>query len=181
VGEAVFSRFSRSDVFGTGKITSPGEMRALVRAAVAVTLTSSALLLVSGSASSALPGPADTRVVAPTSVTVPSRPPYEQLALTTLDQVVKGNFAAVSARFDTSVRNQADPEVLAKAWKAYQEQLGFGRYQSHGVPREVVSGHLTVVDIPLRMAKQPGDFRVAFDEKGNIEGMWFLRTGVPVP
>ncbi|MFJ8025261.1 hypothetical protein [Streptomyces sp. NPDC096311] len=148
---------------------------------VAVTVASSALVLVTGTESSAMPDTADTAVVAPPPVTVPSPPPYKQLALKTLDQVVKGNFVAVSARFDESIRQEGNPVVLANAWKEYQDQLGFGRYQSHGAPRQVVSGDRTVVDIPLRMAKQPGYFRVAFDGKGNIEGLWFLKKGVPVP
>jgi len=115
------------------------------------------------------------------TVTVPSPPPYKQLALKTLDQVVKGKFVAVSARFDESIRQEGNPAVLANAWKEYQDQLGFGRYQSHGTPRQVVSGDRTVVDIPLHTAKQPGDLRVAFDGKGHIEGLWFLKKGVPVP
>lgn len=93
----------------------------------------------------------------------------------------EGNFVAVSARFDESIRQEGNPVVLSNAWKEYQDQLGFGRYQSHGAPRQVVSGDRTVVDIPLRMAKQPGDFRVVFDGKGHIEGLWFLKKGVPVP
>jgi hypothetical protein len=92
-----------------------------------------------------------------------------------------GNFVAVSARFDESIRQEGNPAVLANAWKEYQDQLGFGRYQSHGDPRQVVSGDRTVVDIPLHMARQPGDFRVVFDGKGHIEGLWFLKKGVPVP
>jgi hypothetical protein len=141
----------------------------------AVTVASSALVLVSGHVSNALPDPVDTAVAAPASVTAPSRTPYEQLALKTLDQVVKGNFVAVSARFDVSIRQEGNPAVLANAWKEYQDQLGFGRYQSHGEPRQVVSGDRTVVDIPLHMAKRPGDFRVVFDGKGHIEGLWFLK------
>ncbi|MFJ1601888.1 hypothetical protein ACIOHS_00695 [Streptomyces sp. NPDC088253] len=146
----------------------------------AVTVASSALVLVSGPVSNAAPA-IDTAVVAPAPVTAPSPPPNKQLALKTLDQVVKGNFVAVSARFDESIRQEGNPAVLANAWKLYQDQLGFGRYQSHGEPRQVVSGDRTVVDISLRMAEQPGDFRVAFDGKGRIEGLWFLKKGVPVP
>ncbi|MFE2968401.1 DUF3887 domain-containing protein [Streptomyces sp. NPDC059340] len=145
----------------------------------AVTVASSALVLVSGPVSNAVPDPVDTAVVAPASA--PSRTSFERLALKTLDQVVQGNFVAVSARFDESIRQEGNPAVLANAWKEYQNQLGFGRYQSHGEPRQVVSGDRTVVDIPLHMARQPGDFRVVFDRKGHIEGLWFLKKGVPVP
>lgn len=152
----------------------------LSKFSVAVTVASSALVLVTGTVSSAMSDTTDTAVVAPPSVTVPSPPPYKQLALKTLDQVVKGNFVAVSARFDESIRQDGNPAVLANAWNQYQDQLGFGRYQSHGEPRQVVSGDRTVVDIPLRMAEQPGDFRVVFDGKGHIEGLWFLKKGVPV-
>ncbi|GAA0289158.1 hypothetical protein GCM10010302_29370 [Streptomyces polychromogenes] len=105
-------------------------------------------------------------------------PSYGQTALDTLAEVVRGDFAAVSARFAPALRSQASPEVLARSWAAYQGE--FGRYVSHGDPRQVDAGVGTVVNVPLKMAAKPGEFRVTFDDGGRLIGLYFLRTGVPV-
>ncbi|WP_329193343.1 MULTISPECIES: DUF3887 domain-containing protein [unclassified Streptomyces] len=115
----------------------------------------------------------------PAAVTVAARPDYEQLALDTLGEVTRGDFTAVSARFDEALRGQATAEFLAKSWNDYQKT--FGRFESHGDPKQVASGNGNVVDVPLHMAKQPGTFRVTFNTDGQIVGLFFLRTGVPVP
>ncbi|MFD3695199.1 DUF3887 domain-containing protein [Streptomyces sp. NPDC058646] len=115
----------------------------------------------------------------PVAPAVPARPDYDRLALDALDEVLRGDFAAVSSRFDEELRQQASPEFLATSWKDYQE--AFGEYRSHGDPQQEESGDGTVVGVPLRMAKQPGEFRVAFDGDGRITGLYFLRAGVPVP
>lgn len=160
-------------------VVTPGTWRRAVLVVPAAMLASHALLLTSGSMPGATPAYAAAAVVAPAVTTVPAQPDDKQLALDTLDEVVRGNFTAVSARFDESVRQEASPEFLAKSWKDYQET--FGRYQSHGDPEQVETGSGVVVNVPLRMAKQPGEFRVTFNEDGRLMGLYFLRAGVPVP
>lgn len=153
--------------------------RRLVRTLSAVMLASSALILANGSVPGMAQAHAATEAPVPWAVTVPAQANYRQLALDTLDEVVQGDFAAVSARFDESIRQQVSPELLATSWKDYQ--AAFGRYQAHGGPRQVASRSGVVVDVPLRMAKHPGEFRVTFNKDGHIIGLYFLRTGVPVP
>lgn len=165
-----------------GKGTTHGRKRRLVQVVPAAVLASSALLLASGSTPGVAQAhaPAEAaRVMAPAAMTVPARADDERLALDTLDEVVRGDFTAVSDRFDETIRHQASPESLATSWKDYQEQ--FGTYRSHGDPQQVASLQGTVVNVPLRMAKQPGEFRVTFAEDGRLTGLYFLRTGVPVP
>ncbi|MEU7067006.1 DUF3887 domain-containing protein [Streptomyces sp. NPDC046161] len=153
--------------------------RRLLMAAPTALLASQALVPVGGS----VPGLAQARAAegaaVPAAVTVPARPDYQRLALDTLDEVTRGDFTAVSARFDEALRGQATPEFLAKSWNDYQK--AFGRFESHGDPKQVASGNGNVVDVPLHMAKRPGDFRVTFNTEGQIVGLFFLRTGVPVP
>lgn len=152
----------------------------LLRLAPAAVLASGALLLTNGS----LPAAAaqvrvPLEVTAPAVAALPGQADDERLALDTLDEVVRGDFTAVSARFDETLRHQASPEALAQSWKDYQEQ--FGPYRSHGDPSQVASVQGSVVNVPLHMEKGAGEFRVTFDEGGHLIGLYFLRTGIPVP
>lgn len=162
-------------------ITSGAKRRLgrLVRLVPAVLLASGAVLLTNGSlpAGAQVRGPAE--VSAPAVTALPGQADDERRALETLDEVVRGDFAAVSARFDETLRHQASPETLAQSWKDYQEQ--FGSYRSHGDPQQVTSVHGSVVNVPLRMEKGAGDFRVTFNEGGHLVGLYFLRTGIPIP
>ncbi|MCX5128178.1 DUF3887 domain-containing protein [Streptomyces sp. NBC_00347] len=150
-----------------------------VRLAPAAVLASGAMLLTNGSLPAAAQVRAPAEVTAAAVTALPARADDERLALDTLDEVVRGDFAAVSARFDGTLRHQASPEALAQAWKDYQEQ--YGPYRSHGDPRQVTSVHGSVVNVPLHMEKGTGEFRVTFNEGGHLIGLYFLRTGIPVP
>ncbi|MBT2482365.1 DUF3887 domain-containing protein [Streptomyces sp. ISL-94] len=160
--------------------------RRFIRSLTVATVASSALFVgndavlgvTQARASAEIVVPA-AEVMLPRAVTVPRQPQYKQLALDTLAEVIQGSFTAVSSRFDEAMQQKVSPEALEQSWKSYQAE--FGRYQSHGDPQQVASGSGTVVNVPLRMAKQPGEFRVTFNESGRITGLYFLRTGVPVP
>lgn len=164
-----------------------GRKRRLIRGLAVATVASSALFLAPSGAASGVtqthphlgvtaPGTGD---VGPLTVTAPGRPDDKQLALDTLAEVIHGDFTAVSSRFDEAMRQAASPAVLEESWKSYQAE--FGEYRSHGEPQQVASDHGTVVNVPLRMAKHPGEFRVTFDEGGHLLGLYFLRPGVPIP
>lgn len=165
--------------------TPGGAKRRLVRLArsarlaPAAVVASGALLLTNGFLPAAAQARAPAEVTAPTVTALPVRADDERLALDTLDEVVRGDFAAVTARFDETLRHQASPEALAQAWKDYQEQ--YGPYRSHGDPHQVTSVHGSVVNVPLHMEKGTGEFRVTFNEGGHLIGLYFLRTGIPVP
>jgi hypothetical protein len=102
----------------------------------------------------------------------------DQLALQVLDAVVRGDFDAATARFDPYMKGKLPPPDLSAAWTTYQE--AFGKYQSHGGPQDVPLGDLTVVNIPLQMERQPGEFRVTFHPDQTVAGLWFLKPGTPV-
>ncbi|MFJ6717993.1 DUF3887 domain-containing protein [Streptomyces sp. NPDC091259] len=162
-----------------GKNMARGGMRLLLMVAPAALLASQAVLPIGGFVTGATPAHAAEGLAVPAAVTLPARPDYERLAVATLDDVTRGDFAAVSARFDEALRGQASAEFLAKSWNDYEK--AFGPFESHGDPKQVASGNGNVVDVPLHMAKRPGDFRVTFNTHGQIVGLFFLRTGVPVP
>jgi hypothetical protein len=96
-----------------------------------------------------------------------------------LDAIIRGDFATATAHFDSLMQQKLTPDELASSWATYQE--AFGNYQSHGNPQDVPRGDLTVVNIPLQMARIPGEFRVTFHKDGTVAGLYFLKTGVPVP
>ena len=110
--------------------------------------------------------------------TKPAEDQYNQLALQILDAVVRGDDATATAHFDTDLKEKLPPDKVAASWAAYQQT--FGNYQSHGGPQQVPLGDLTVVNVPLQMSQQPGEFRVTFHNDQTVAGLFFLRTGVPV-
>ncbi|MFF2195811.1 DUF3887 domain-containing protein [Streptomyces sp. NPDC058157] len=145
---------------------------ASVRSAVVAVAAAAALCVVADGSAAAVAG-------RPAEVTAPARDSYARPALDTLDEVVRGDFDAVRARFGTELRQQVSPEALRQSWDAYRAE--FGDYVSHGEPRQTGVAAGTVVSVPLRMAKQPGEFRVTFGADGRLTGLWFLRAGVPLP
>lgn len=148
---------------------------ASVRSAVVAVAAAAALCVVADGSALGAVRPA----AAAAEVTAPARDSYARPALDTLDEVVRGDFDAVWARFGTELRQQVTPEALRQSWDAYRAE--FGPYVSHGDPRQTAMAAGTVVSVPLRMAKQPGEFRVTFGTDGRLTGLWFLRPGVPLP
>jgi Protein of unknown function (DUF3887) len=76
------------------------------------------------------------------------------------------------------MKQKLTPEDLSSSWTTYQE--AFGKYQSHGAPQDVPLGELTVVNTPLQMERQPGEFRVTFHPDQTVAGLFFLKAGTPV-
>jgi hypothetical protein len=103
----------------------------------------------------------------------------DEIAQATLDHIVDGDFVAAAAPFDPTLQKKFPANALGEAWGAYQQLLG--QYQSHGDPEDTQRDPLTVVDIPVVMAKQPGQFRVKVHPDGTVAGIYFLKEGVPVP
>ncbi|MGW2647636.1 DUF3887 domain-containing protein [Streptomyces sp. NPDC001393] len=139
-----------------------GGRRRLVRATATVALAATALLPATGCASAA-----------------PKPSKDDTVAVRMLDDIVKGHYRAATAHFDTDMRGHLPPDGLEKVWKSYQAH--FGHYTSHGKPKDTKSGRYTVVSVPLRMQHGPGEFRVSFDSKGAVAGLFFLKPGVPIP
>lgn len=110
---------------------------------------------------------------------VAAAPDFDQTALAVLDEVVREDCTAVHARFDDAMSNELSARKLCDAWYAYQDE--FGAYRSHATPEPATRGELTVVSVPLQMARRDGEFRVTFHPDDRIAGLYFLRTGVPIP
>jgi Protein of unknown function (DUF3887) len=110
--------------------------------------------------------------------TTPTPSQDDQFALQILDAIIRGDFQTATARFDGQMKQKLTPEDLSSSWTTYQE--AFGKYQSHGAPQDVPLGELTVVNTPLQMERQPGEFRVTFHPDQTVAGLFFLKAGTPV-
>ncbi|MCV7434975.1 DUF3887 domain-containing protein [Mycolicibacterium bacteremicum] len=103
----------------------------------------------------------------------------DQVALSTLDEIVRGDFPAAAAEFNPTMKMFLSPPALQQSWDMYQQM--FGRYVSHGMPENIARGDATVVNVPLQMAQRPGQFRLTVQPDGSVASLTFLREGVPVP
>ncbi|WP_304118808.1 DUF3887 domain-containing protein [Mycolicibacterium bacteremicum] len=103
----------------------------------------------------------------------------DQVALSTLDEIVRGDFPAAAAEFNPTMKMFLSAPALQQSWDMYQQM--FGRYVSHGVPENIPRGDTTVVNVPLQMAQRPGQFRLTVQPDGSVASLTFLREGVPVP
>lgn len=160
----------------TKKLITPAAAAGTVLAAVALTLTAC------GSDSHDEKAAASTTAASATSTAATSTSAAadqdDQLALQLLDYIVTGDFSAVTEHFDSQMKQKLSAQDLESAWNTYQRE--FGSYQSHGDPQDVVRDKLTVVNIPLQMANESGEFRVSFNTDQTVAGLFFLKTGVPV-
>ena len=102
----------------------------------------------------------------------------DEVGLAALDEIVRGDYAAATARFDPSLQKKLSVTSLQQGWAAFQRFLG--SYQSHGDPELTQRDDLTVVNLPLRLEREPGQFRVSVRPDGTVTSLFFLRQGVPV-
>ncbi|MGW0392848.1 DUF3887 domain-containing protein [Streptomyces sp. NPDC003042] len=171
------TKLEKAVVLMPDKDTPLSGKRQLAQVVATVTLAACTLLPANGFALAAMQVHATTTVAGPAAAAPPAQTRYDRIATQTLNDIVNGDFTAATANFDATLRKLLPPDALAAAWEAYQDK--FGRYQSHGAPKDVAVGEFTVVNVPLRMERQPGEFRVSFHEDGSIAGLWFLEPGVP--
>jgi hypothetical protein len=96
------------------------------------------------------------------------------------DQVVAnlaaGNFTAVEAKFDPTLKAHLTLPTLQNAWTTYQQMLG--SYRNHSAPTFVRVGQLDVERVPVKMAHGPGDVSISFRPDGAMAGLAFT---VPPP
>jgi len=110
----------------------------------------------------------------------PTRPgPFASAGDQIVADLVAGNFAAVTAKFDPTMTAAMPPASLENSWKTYQQLLG--AYRSHGSPASVMKGQLDVERVPVTMAGGGGEVRITFHPDGTIAGLYFLKAGAPAP
>lgn len=100
------------------------------------------------------------------------RPDAVELARGVIDDHAHGRWAAVSARFDDTMRAGLTEEGLAEAW-AYLAGLA-GAYERHGDTDALRAGDFTITNTPL--AFEAGEFiaRITFRDDRTIAGLYIL-------
>jgi hypothetical protein len=94
-----------------------------------------------------------------------------------LRDIVAGKFSELSDRFDEGLKAALTADQLEQGWKDFVELKGAFRSQGAAV---VSREDMTVVDIEVEMAKDPGLFRVAFGEDEKISGIFMLDEDIPI-
>jgi hypothetical protein len=92
--------------------------------------------------------------------------------------LVEGDFSGVRANFNSRMRSGLTEAGLRDAWTKIIRQ--YGPFRTMGAPTVVEFGTLTVIRIPLTMARGAAEARVTFEPSGDIAGLYILRPGVPL-
>ena len=107
----------------------------------------------------------------------PTTPPdFVQLALTTVDRIVKGDYPALYATFDEKMRAALPEEKLRGTWASVQVQAG--AFIKAGEPKLDSKGGFHIVTVPAEFANAKAEFVVAFNASGTIAGL-NVRPAVP--
>lgn len=91
------------------------------------------------------------------------------LARTTLEQLVKGDYAAVVATFDEKVRQGLPEEKLRATWESIRTQ--FGAVRRIGEPRLASKGDFQIVLIPAELERSTFDIQFVYSTAGRLVGL----------
>jgi hypothetical protein len=105
-------------------------------------------------------------------------PEATTLAAEVIDQLERGEWAKVAARFDEVVAQQLPEAGLAAAWAQIIGQAG--AYERRGEPEAIRAADVTITNTPL--AFEAGDFvcRITFRDDQTIAGLFILQKGAIV-
>ena len=96
-----------------------------------------------------------------------------------VDNLAGGEFGAIVADFDPTMKEALSVSRLKNDWRTYQELLG--EYRSRGRIEAVKKGALTVERVIITTANGTGEVRVTYHPDDTIAGLYFLKSGAPPP
>jgi hypothetical protein len=102
---------------------------------------------------------------------VQARSPHAAAARAVLTELARGDFAAVSKRFDATMAEKLPAAALADAWKSVIAQAG--AFEATESVRSEVGGGYDTLTLVTRFARARLDTRISFDAKGKIAGLFF--------
>jgi hypothetical protein len=91
-----------------------------------------------------------------------------QAGRTAVEQLVKGDLAAVYAKFDEKMRAALPEDKLRAAWASVQAQAG--AFKQMREPSVTTQGEYQIVVIPSDFEKAATDIQIVFDAAGQIAG-----------
>ena len=104
----------------------------------------------------------------------PANSTFAQAAKQAIDDLAAGNFGNITSHFDPEVAAHYSGAQLAGDWQAFQDKAG--NYVSHGEPKEVKKGDLTIEQLSLKLSKHTGQFQVTYHPDGTIAGIHFQQA-----
>lgn len=105
--------------------------------------------------------------------------PFASRADQLMTDLSSGNYAAVAASFDPTMKAQLSVSVMGNDWSTYEQLLG--PYRRHDEPSSVMKGQLDVERVRVTMANGAGEVRITYHPDGTIAGLYFLKAGAPPP
>lgn len=91
-----------------------------------------------------------------------------------VEQMAKGDFAAATSRFDATMKAAMSAQSLQSAWQTVVAQAGPFKKQA-GTRTEKVGGY-DVVFVRCEFQNGPLDAQVAFNQAGEISGLYFVQS-----
>ena len=117
-----------------------------------------------------------TMVAMTAAVAIAQKPEPVQLARTTVDRLVKGEYAAVAATFDEKVRALLNEDRLRAAWESVVAQAG--AFRSVGEAQVGTKGDFTIVVFPAAFERASANIQIVVNPAGQIAGL-NIRPGAP--
>jgi hypothetical protein len=96
----------------------------------------------------------------------------EKIARSSLDLILKGDYAAVYARFDDKMKAAMPADKLGAAWEAVLTQTG--KFQRLNAPTLDTKGDYRVLVFPADFENAKANMIFAFNASGQIAG-WAVR------
>jgi hypothetical protein len=100
-------------------------------------------------------------------------------AVADLTAIQQDHCAQVETRLNDTMKTKLTAAEMCGGYQDFVAQ--FGSFVSHGAPTATAAVGDTVIRVSLRMSRRPGEFRITYDSQGKIAGLYFLRSGVPLP
>jgi hypothetical protein len=100
------------------------------------------------------------------------KPSSTKTAESIVDSMSKGDFASVTANFDSTMKSQLSTDQLGLLWSQLTAQ--FGPFKSRTSAREAKEQGLDVVYVTCQFEKSNLDVKVVFDNNKQIAGFFLV-------
>jgi fermentation-respiration switch protein FrsA (DUF1100 family) len=92
-----------------------------------------------------------------------------------LDQLASGDYIGATGNFESQMKQAAPPEKLAEIWQGLIQQ--YGAYQRQTGARQTAEDSYNIVYITTQFDNGTLDFKVVFDQHGQIAGFFLTQAG----
>ena len=113
---------------------------------------------------------ATTASTSPSTTLSPTQ--VKAAAETLVDDMARGDFAAVTQHFDDVMKRALSEPALAGSWQSVVQQLG--SYEKRLDSRMETSGALQVVYVTTQFALGKTVVKVVYGPAGKVSGLWFV-------